>query len=67
MRGLKVHEYAGMEVMSQYGINVPNNGVASTMEEVNQVLQNVIGGFLLLFLSSIVCILSPLLTNKLVF
>jgi succinyl-CoA synthetase beta subunit len=42
-RGLKVHEYAGMEIMSKHGINVPQNGVASTLAEVDSVLSNVIG------------------------
>ena len=34
-----------MEIMSKHGINVPQNGVASTLAEVDSVLSNVIGGF----------------------
>lgn len=42
-RGLKVHEYAGMEIMAKHGINVPKNAVATNLEEVNEVLSSVIG------------------------
>lgn len=44
VRNLHVHEYAGMEVMSKYGVPVPKGGVATSEREAEQIYQTVIGG-----------------------
>lgn len=43
VRNLNVHEYIGMDVMRKFGIPVPKGGVATSVQEVEQVYKNVIG------------------------
>ncbi|MQF97953.1 MAG: ADP-forming succinate--CoA ligase subunit beta [SAR202 cluster bacterium] len=40
---MKVHEYQAKAILSQFGIPVPDGGVASTSQEVNDIIEN-LGG-----------------------
>lgn len=43
VRNLNVHEYAGMDIMRSFGVPVPKGGVATNVQEVEQVYKSVIG------------------------
>ncbi|KAL9257926.1 Succinate--CoA ligase [ADP-forming] subunit beta, mitochondrial-like protein [Drosera capensis] len=41
LRRLNIHEYQGAELMSKYGINVPNGVAVSSLDEVKNAVKNV--------------------------
>lgn len=42
-RNLNVHEYVGMKLLSENGVNVPRFGVASTSEEASKIASGLNG------------------------
>ena len=46
-RNLNVHEYVGIKLLSENGVNVPRFGVAHTPEEASKIAASLNGKFIL--------------------
>lgn len=44
-RHLNVHEYVGIKLLSEHGVNVPRFGVANTPEEASKIASGLNGNF----------------------